>query len=55
MSVTTGNISLASFPTVIGAPVEMAKAGFSFAFSISARFIRKQQKIRRKSTIKSLC
>ena len=35
LSVTTGSISIASFATVIGAPVGIASAGFSLAFSIS--------------------
>ena len=34
LSVTTGSISIASFATVFGAPVGMASAGFSFAFSV---------------------
>ena len=34
LSVTTGNISIASFATVIGAPVGIASASFSLAFSI---------------------
>ena len=33
-SVTTGGISIAWFAAVIGAPVGMADAGFSLAFSI---------------------
>ena len=36
LSVTTCNISIASFETVIGAPVGMVSASFSLAFSISA-------------------
>ena len=35
MSVTTGGISIASFATVIGAPVRIVSASFSLAFSIS--------------------
>ena len=34
LSVTTGSISIASFPTVIGAPVGIVSASFSLAFSI---------------------
>ena len=34
LSVTTGSISIASFATVIGAPVGMVSASFSLAFSI---------------------
>ena len=39
-SVTTGSISIASFPNVIGAPVRMVSASFSLAFSISAEIIK---------------
>ena len=41
LSVTTSNISIASFETVIGAPVGMVSASFSLAFSISAWIIKK--------------
>ena len=34
LSVTTGSIPIASFATVIGAPVEIVRARFSLAFSI---------------------
>ena len=39
LSVTTGSISIASFATVIGAPVGIVSASFSLAFSISTRII----------------
>ena len=35
LSITTGNISIASFATVIGAPVGIISASFGLAFSIS--------------------
>ena len=41
LSVTTGSISIASFATVIGAPVGMASANFSLAFSISTGIVKK--------------
>ena len=41
LSVTTGRISIASFATVIGAPVGMARASFSLAFSISTEIVKK--------------
>ena len=41
LSVTTGRISIASFATVIGAPVGMASASFSLAFSISTEIVKK--------------
>ena len=40
LSVTTGNISIASFATVLGAPVGMVSASFSLAFSISTGIIK---------------
>ena len=36
-----GSISIASFPTVIGAPVGIINASFSFAFSISTGIVKK--------------
>ena len=41
LSITTGSISIASTVTVIGAPVGMANASFSLAFSISTRIVKK--------------
>ena len=41
LSVTTGSISIASFATVIGAPVGIVSASFSLAFSISTELIKK--------------
>ena len=39
--VTTASISIASFATVIGAPVGMVSASFSLAFSISTGIVKK--------------
>ena len=47
MSVTTGSISIASFATVIGAPVGTISASFSLAFSISTGLIQKLLKTTR--------
>ena len=47
LSVTTSNISIASFETVIGAPAGMVSASFSLAFSISAGIIKKLLKTTR--------
>ena len=47
LSVTTGSISIASFATVIGAPVGIISASFSLAFSISTRIVRKLLKTTR--------
>ena len=41
LSVTTGSISIDLFATVIGAPVGIASASFSIAFSISTGLIKK--------------
>ena len=46
-SVTTGSISIASFATVIGAPVGIISASFSLAFSISTGIIKKLLKTTR--------
>ena len=58
LSVATGSISMASFATVIGAPVGMMSASFSLAFSITTRFVKKFLKTmrnKRKNVIKFLC
>ena len=49
-SVTTGSISIASFASVIGAPVGMMSAGCSLAFSITTIIVKKQQDL---TTIKN--
>ena len=41
LSVTTGSISIASFATVIGAPVGMMSASCSLAFSITTGIVKK--------------
>ena len=58
LAVTTSSISIASFATVIGAPVGIASASASPAFSISTGIVKKLSKITRnkkKSTMKFLC
>ena len=47
LSLTTGSISIASIATVIGAPLGITSASFSFAFSISTGIIRNLWKITR--------
>ena len=57
LSVTTGSISIASFATVIGAPVGIVSASFSLAFSTSTGIIKKILRTTRnkKKIIKWLC
>ena len=58
LSVTTGSISIASFATVIGAPVGIISASFSLAFSISTGIVKKLLKTtknKKKNIIKLLC
>ena len=45
LSVTTGSISIASFATVIGAPVRIISASSSLAFLISTKIMKKLLKI----------
>ena len=47
LSVTTGNISIASFATVIEAPVGILSASFSIAFSICTGIVKKLLKTTR--------
>ena len=47
LRVTVGSISIASFATVIGAPVGIISASFSLAFSISTGIIKKLLKTTR--------
>ena len=47
LSVATGSISIASFATVIGAPIGIISGSFSLAFSISIGIIKKLLKITR--------
>ena len=41
LSITTGSFSIASFATVIAAPVGIISASFSLAFSISTGIVKK--------------
>ena len=47
LSVTTGSISIVSYATVIGAPVGMASASFSLAYSVSTGIVKKLLKTTR--------
>ena len=58
LSVATGSIYIASFATVIGAPVGIMSASCSFAFSITTGFVKiflKTARNKKKNTIKLLC
>ena len=47
LSVTTGSISIASFATVIGAPIGITSVRSSFAFSVCAEIVKKLLKTTR--------
>ena len=58
LSGATGSISIASFATVIGAPVGIMSASCSLAFSITTGFVKKFLKTirnKKKTTLKLLC
>ena len=58
LSVTTGSIPVASFATVIRAPVGIVSASYNIAFSIFAgieKKLLKKQEIKIKNAIKLLC
>ena len=44
LSATSGNVSIASFATVIGRPVGIASASLSLTFSLSAELLKKTVK-----------
>ena len=48
LSATSGSISIASFATVIGAPVGITSASFSLAFSICTGIVKKTVKNNKK-------
>ena len=52
LSITTGSISMASFATIIGAPVGIVNASFSPAFQISTGIIKKLLKTTRNKNTK---
>ena len=41
LSATNGEVSIASFASVIGAPVGIASASFSYAFSVTTGIVKK--------------
>ena len=55
LSITTGSISIASFPTIIGAPVGIVSASCSLAFSITPGFVKKFLKTKRNKKKKHKC
>ena len=48
LSVTTCSISIASFPTVTGAPVGIVSASFSLSFSIFTGIVKKKKTVKNK-------
>ena len=48
LSVTSGSVSIASFATAIGAPIRIASASFSLAFSLCTGLVKKLLKARNK-------
>ena len=59
LSATTGEVSICSFTSIVGATVRIASASFTLIFSLSAGIIKKllniTRKKKRKSMIKFLC
>ena len=60
LSATSGGVSIASFASVIGAPVGLASASFSFAFSmmtigITKKLLKQHKTNKQKNIIKLLC
>ena len=58
LSVTSGGVSIASFPTAIGAPIGIASASLSLAFSLCTGLVKKLLRATRNkkgSIIKLLC
>ena len=59
LSATTGGVSIISFTTIVGAPVEIESASFTLIFSLATGITKKSlniaRKKKRKSMIKFLC
>ena len=55
LSVAASSISIASYATVIGAPIGITSASCSLTFSITTGFIKKFLKTTKKNTINLLC
>ena len=58
LSVVAGSISIASFATVIGAPIRIMSASCSLAFSVTTGFVKKFLKTiryKKEKQIKLLC
>ena len=52
LSVTSGGVSIASFATVIGAPIGITSASFSLAFSLCTGLVKKLLKATRNKKVK---
>ena len=59
LSATTGGVSIISFTSIVGAPVEMVSASFTLIFSRTTAIVKKLLRItrkkKRKSMMKFLC
>ena len=58
LSLASGGISIASFACIIGAPIGIASASFSFAFSLTTESTKtywEQHQIKGKSILKLFC
>ena len=55
LSVAASSISIASYATVIGAPIGITSASCSLTFSVTTGFIKKFLKTTKKNTINLLC
>ena len=58
LSVTSAGVSIASFATIVGAPIGITSSSLSLVFSLCTELVKsyqKQQEIRKKSIIKLLC
>ena len=53
LSATTGGVSIISFTSIVGAPVEMASASFTLIFSLTTGIVKKLLHITRKKIEKA--
>ena len=53
LSATTGEVSICSFTSIVGAPVEIASAGFTLIFSLTTGITKKLLNLTRKKKEKA--